>query len=158
MLEKRWERGMAPDIAQRFGVSADLVVHEAAIVSDILEIAGDDPEALRAEIAAGLRRVEAEAEELRQEALKVELQYGSEGEVIGAKREIAAAVAALGVKVKSLDTRARHRGIGVPQAKTLPGDASSGDPTGELRELLREPPPWLADMLAALGWMRLESK
>lgn len=30
--------------------------------------------------------------------------------------------------------------------------------TDALRELLREPPGWLADMLAALGWMRIESQ
>lgn len=149
MAAQRWERGQAAELATRDGISTELVEREAAIISDVLEECGGDVEAVRVEIAAGLRRVEAEAEELRQAALE----HGGE-----TGPAYSAAVSALGVKVKALDTRARHRGLGVAKQETNVqvnlGAASEDEFYRRMVRVLERPDRVTLRALEAAGWRR----
>jgi DNA-binding phage protein len=145
----KYERGTSTKaLAAKYGVSISVVEKEAATLAHAVDYIFADRERLELEIRAELRTIRAEAARVYRAALEE-----------SDEPELQAANGALNAATKALDSIARNAGIGQPARAAVSRDEPpSADASNELGELLRAPPPWLADMLAARGWMRLESR
>lgn len=133
MLDGTYERGVTSrEIAAEQGIAVHTVQKEASIVSHCVDVLAD----------GGKQRV-FDAIQARVDAIT--RKFEAADDVPGAR-----------VALEGLRDMARNYGFHGPQKGS--GAPEDDDAADALREMLRDPPRWLADMLASLGWMRIESK